>query len=432
VNYRSPAGVSIIRSGIVAFLTMFVFTAPADASSDIVAYKLAPGDRITVTVVGQPDLSGDFAVDGEGKISLPIVGPVEAGNLTASECQQRIVDRLSDGILNKPSVFVRITELRPVQIMGNVRAPGSLPYRYGIIVKGAIAQAGGLGLAERDSRAAISEFLLADERVRTLDATRRMLLVRQARLEAQIEGATTLKQPALPDGIDDLDNAKLIDAEGEVLSAERQDYEKQINLIQSQKPQLLSESDAMENQISIEKKQIELVQSEMDEYSKLVDKGLGRSSSMLELKLSIATKNSNVWRMEAERSRLKSAITDFDIRLQDMETLRKKQFLTELQDVRQRLHDVEVTLPSAREVRAVRLQQTGSSIDTDVVCNIRITRVHGAEVSTFKGDETTALQPGDIIEVTIPRSSTSRPPLAAVSSKDLVKFQNPPGAQKTN
>ena len=83
--------------------------------------------------------------------------------------EQRIVERLADGILVNPSVFVRVAELRPVQILGDVRAPGSYPFRYGSMVKSAIAQAGGLGTAERGS--AISDLLLADERVRTLGAT---------------------------------------------------------------------------------------------------------------------------------------------------------------------------------------------------------------------------------------------------------------------
>ena len=54
-----------------------------------------------------------------------------------------------------------------------------------------VAQAGGFGFAEQAPGAALSEFLVADERVRVLGATWRMLLIRQARLEAQLSGAET-------------------------------------------------------------------------------------------------------------------------------------------------------------------------------------------------------------------------------------------------
>src|SRR5437867_3197612 len=65
-------------------------------------YTLAPGDRITVTVFGQPELSGDLVVDGAGYIVIPFVDPIEVKGLTPFESQNRIRDRLSNGILQQP------------------------------------------------------------------------------------------------------------------------------------------------------------------------------------------------------------------------------------------------------------------------------------------------------------------------------------------
>ena len=50
--------------------------ATADAPGDSSAYKLAPGDRITVTVLGQPDISGDILIDGAGNIVMPFIGSI--------------------------------------------------------------------------------------------------------------------------------------------------------------------------------------------------------------------------------------------------------------------------------------------------------------------------------------------------------------------
>jgi polysaccharide export outer membrane protein len=41
-----------------------------DEDVDRNAYRLVPGDRITVTVFGQPELSGDVLIDGAGAITI--------------------------------------------------------------------------------------------------------------------------------------------------------------------------------------------------------------------------------------------------------------------------------------------------------------------------------------------------------------------------
>src|SRR5436305_10399811 len=66
----------------------------ADSPGDSRAYKLAPGDRITVTVFGQPEVSGDILLDSAGTIVMPFIGSIEVKNLTIVECQKLILDRL--------------------------------------------------------------------------------------------------------------------------------------------------------------------------------------------------------------------------------------------------------------------------------------------------------------------------------------------------
>jgi polysaccharide export outer membrane protein len=71
--------------------------------------------------------------------------------------------------------------------------PGSYPYRYGASVLSAIALAGGVAVLEQMQGTSISDFLFADERLRILESTRRALIIRRARLEAQRDGARTFE-----------------------------------------------------------------------------------------------------------------------------------------------------------------------------------------------------------------------------------------------
>ena len=112
-------------------------------------YRLAPGDRIYVAVFNQPDLSGDFVIDASGRVTLPFLEPLDVANLTVVECQKLVRDRFAEGLLKAPFVSVRISELRPLYVLGDVRTPGAYQYRYGSTVQSAIAVAGGFGIAEQ-------------------------------------------------------------------------------------------------------------------------------------------------------------------------------------------------------------------------------------------------------------------------------------------
>ena len=132
-------------------------------------YRLAPGDRLTIVVYDQPQLSGEFIVDGGGGLLLPLAGPVSLSGLTLAEAQQLIQDRFADGVLVQPAVSVRITDYRPVFVTGNVRKPGSYEFIFGQSVKAAVAAAGGEGEPlEQNLGGTMSDFITADQRVRQL------------------------------------------------------------------------------------------------------------------------------------------------------------------------------------------------------------------------------------------------------------------------
>jgi polysaccharide export outer membrane protein len=85
----------------------------------------------------------------DGKISVPIIGDIEAGGHTAAEVAESVKKRLSEYI-REPNVAVIITELKShefltrVRVTGAVRTPRSLPHRQGMTVLDAVLEAGGL------------------------------------------------------------------------------------------------------------------------------------------------------------------------------------------------------------------------------------------------------------------------------------------------
>lgn len=114
----------------------------ASSGSAVDSYRLGSGDEIKVTVFGETDLSGPLVVDGQGAITMPLIGPVEVKGLTLAETSKRIEAKLADGWIREPKVTAEMTKGRPYYILGEVNKAGEYPYTAGLTVMNAIAAAG--------------------------------------------------------------------------------------------------------------------------------------------------------------------------------------------------------------------------------------------------------------------------------------------------
>lgn len=94
--------------------------------------KLASGDRLRISVVGDSDgLSGVYVVGNGGVLDLPGLGPVSARGLTAQELEARLRDALLKARLVQP--LARVVEVQliessgvPVSVSGAVFQPGTV------------------------------------------------------------------------------------------------------------------------------------------------------------------------------------------------------------------------------------------------------------------------------------------------------------------
>jgi protein involved in polysaccharide export with SLBB domain len=106
-------------------------------------YRLGVGDRVKVTVLGQPDLSGESEVDAGGKIVVALAGAIDAAGQTVSEVASAIQSRYAGNILRDPKVAVQVIEYRMLTVSGEVKSPGRYKFTFGMDVRAAIALAGG-------------------------------------------------------------------------------------------------------------------------------------------------------------------------------------------------------------------------------------------------------------------------------------------------
>lgn len=139
------------RHGLATLLLFVVLLAPsASYGQTLQEYRIGPGDKLNITVFGHPDLSVEAMVDGSGRISMPLLGLVQANSKTITELQEGIAAALDKDYIIKPRIIVEVVNYRPFYILGDVNKPGSYPYIEGMTVRMAVAIAGGFKFRAED------------------------------------------------------------------------------------------------------------------------------------------------------------------------------------------------------------------------------------------------------------------------------------------
>lgn len=109
-------------------------------------YTLQPGDLVEIKVFQEPDLNRTVRVDGNSKISFPMVGSLSVKDCSLETAEQRLVSKLKTYLKN-PQVSILIKEYgnKTIYVLGQVKKPAAiqLPPEKSSTVLEAITSAGG-------------------------------------------------------------------------------------------------------------------------------------------------------------------------------------------------------------------------------------------------------------------------------------------------
>ena len=108
-------------------------------------YVIGADDVLDVSVWKEQDLTRTLQVRPDGKISMPLLGDVQAAGLTPSQLAQTVSERLKR-YLTAPQVTIILTQINSqrVYVTGEVTRPGAYPLLPGMTILQAITSAGGL------------------------------------------------------------------------------------------------------------------------------------------------------------------------------------------------------------------------------------------------------------------------------------------------
>ncbi len=113
------------------------------------------GDVFELRIVGEDKLPTEYVVAPDGTVDLPYIHRVTVAGLEPQQISALVRDKLQEKkILTDPSVSVNVKAYnsKRVEVLGEVKKPGSLPLEPGMTLLRAISKAGGFNsLADKSN-----------------------------------------------------------------------------------------------------------------------------------------------------------------------------------------------------------------------------------------------------------------------------------------
>jgi exopolysaccharide production protein ExoF len=141
----------------------------------------------------RPELSGEYMVQEDGTISVPLLGTIPVANRSAQQVQAAMVESFEQFLGREGMVNVVLMERSPIYVLGPVKNPGSFKYVPGATVLHAIAVAGGLDRGTSDPWQKVEAVREIQKRSGAAGALMK-LIARATVLKAERDG-TTFKIP---------------------------------------------------------------------------------------------------------------------------------------------------------------------------------------------------------------------------------------------
>jgi len=402
-----------LRSGIVvaAGLGAILASSSLAAADD---YRLGIMDKLKIRVAEWQTadgsirdwsvVSGDYTVGPSGSISLPFVGDMPASGKTTDAIAQEIGSALQKqfALKDRPSASVELSEFRPVYLSGDVEKPGEYPFAPNLTIVKAVSLAGGLRRADAGQRFA-RDFINAKGDAVVYLADRARLLVKQARLRAEIANQDTIE---MPKELQDKPEAKpLLASETALMNTRKKRLTLQLQALADLKQLLQSEVETLAKKTETQTRQLQLATEDRDKVEDLAERGLALSNRQMAAEQRAADTEATLLDIDTNSLKAKQDISKAN---QDEITLRNDwdaQLAQELQNAEAQLDELNLKLETSNSLMAEALTQSTDAARFDTSTGAAsiaysIVREVDGKAKEIPVQENTALQPGDLIKVT--------------------------------
>lgn len=385
---------------VISILTMLL--SPASVTAQPQQYKITSGDVLSVSVYGDPNLTGFFPVSTDGTIGYPLLGNIEVVNKTTTEIGDAISTSLREHIPNL-SVAVSVKEYAPVFIVGDIQNPGKYEFRPGMIALEVFALGGGLRQADRALDASGVQLVTAQQEY---DDTALQLLsqdIKRVRLEAEINGKPfEYDANATGTGVRDAATVQsIIAAERSLFDLRLSTMESDRRNMEAQRDNYQEEIEMLEKSTALRNDQFNLVQLDVNASQGLVNRGAASESALRDRKRDLLAMNQQLLESGSFLARARQNKNEVERRIRELDDKRKNEAAVELRnitlDMLRLKKKMSAIVQTMAEIGAA--AQRVSSLEQTVKTTFSVVRMVDGNYQEMPLEEHAEVKAGDIIRV---------------------------------
>ena len=400
-----------VRASLAALGVLQLLAAPAFSAE----YLLGPQDKLRLKVVewraGKAEyyewtpFGAEYIVNPAGRVSLPMIGEITAEGRTSDQLARAITAELykRTGFMGAQEAAVEIVQYRPFYVLGDVERPGEFNFRPGLSVLQAVGVAGGL---HRPSEAGMREQINAAGNVEAARLELWRTYIRRARLEAELAEQNTI---TLPPELANKDIGILLAEEATILITRRDALQSQLTALSELRSLYEKEITSLQSKLVTQEKQVVLAQRELNTVGALVDKGLAVTSRQFALERTTADLQSGMLDVQTALVRAQQEVRKTERDATDLVKDGKAKASSELREAKasieqliNRMNTSETLVAEATtSPRMAQYESGGKSL------SYWIQRRKDGAMATFRADDGTLVEPGDVVRVEVNRAPSA-------------------------
>jgi protein involved in polysaccharide export with SLBB domain len=350
-------------------------------------------------LVERSELTGEYIIQQDGFIFLPLIGPVQTAMLTSPQLEDTLKKQFKDLFNGEVAVAIQLTAREPVYVAGAIPQPGHFPYVPGMTVLHALALAGASDRIDGDQWRQL-DLVRERERVRQAESRLKGVLARASVLTDETHRSSSrlfeqLRNVAGPRAAEDLraEASALRDLERNGVEARRAARATMLTSLSAERA-LIEQSIADAEETMMEKIQRVDVLNELRRRGATTDQNVHVARS--ELSNARAAWNE----LRAAMTRLERNITEVQLQERDDEIAQQIAVERELQTLRATVAQEEATRSSLAQVLArVATLDTATFAEGEGHMRMEIVRRTPDGLEHLPAHSFTEMHPGDMLNI---------------------------------
>lgn len=381
-------------------LVLAALLLPGAASA---AYRLGAGDVVEIAVFGLPDYNRRVTVNVDGDLSLPFLGEVRAAGMSLPELRVELARGLeANGAVRNPQVTVQLVEHRPFYISGDVARPGAHAYRPGLTVRHAIALAGGFEMMRSRSE---NPLLLAPEAQSEHASAWLGLVKTQARLislKAELDGTDEVdfsglaKSPVSPGVV-----VEITEAERSNLKERIGSYRREVEFLQRSIAKAQEQADHLAAAVTQQADVVKRQEDVLERASSNLMRGVTSQMRVDEDSRGLAGLKAQHTDTVSRAAQARTEVRELQRRLARIGEDRQIRLTRELQDGSVQVDRYRAQVRGSGEKLLVAGQLKSRLRVGAEGPDLVVHRRSGTDNTVIEASADTALEPDDVLEVTV-------------------------------